>query len=144
MLSEALTGLAAAGGTALVGAMVTDGWAAAKSGFAALFGRRSPADVATYEGRLDRAAARLAALEGEPLAVESAALARTWRDRLEELLVEEPDAEAELRTLVERLGGPAPMAAGTVSIRVHATDDAQVAVLGQGHQTNTFGRRTDG
>ncbi len=43
MLSEALWGLAAAGGTAMVGAVATDVWRSARPRFAGLFGRGEPA-----------------------------------------------------------------------------------------------------
>lgn len=62
MLSEALSGLAAAGGTALVGAVATDAWHSARTGFARLLGRGEPALERVESVRLSRSHRRQASV----------------------------------------------------------------------------------
>ena len=67
MLTEALAALASTGGTALVTAMVTDGWEDVKGGFARLFGRGRAREAETAVARLEQSRAALAGLSGADL-----------------------------------------------------------------------------
>jgi hypothetical protein len=142
VLDEALTALAAAGGSSLVSAMVTDQWATVKAKFARLLGQGNTGQVAVAEERLERSRTALAGLsqekELEPVAVEQAAV---WRVRLADLLEDEPTAAEELRDLVEQMqalrGGLLP--SWSVQQHMIGFGQAQQAVQGHGIQINTFG-----
>jgi hypothetical protein len=101
-----LAALAATAGNALVQALVTDGWEGVRRRVAQLFGRGKPDPQ--IERRLD--ATRLQLTEAPPgeLAGAKQAQAAQWRVRFADLLADHPDAEAELRTLVEQLAAAQP------------------------------------
>lgn len=139
MLAEALAALAGAGGTALVGAVATDGWQLAKRGFAQLFGRGDQSRAAAVEERLERtrAVVEAAGPEVERVLLEQQA---AWTARLQDLLSDHPEAAGELRALM----GQVAEATGTRStghVVQHAVgfDHAQQVVQGHGQQTNVFG-----
>ena len=104
---EELMALAAAGGTALVGAMATDAWEAARSGVARLLGRDDRRRVEVIEGQLEEDAAlvRGAGAEGDQVREE---LAPAWGRRLAKVLQDNPGAAEELRILVERVHAQVP------------------------------------
>lgn len=136
-----LLALAGAGGAALVGAVAKDAWAMTKAGFVRLLGRGDRGREAVVEQQLDRT--HSAVVEAGPdtdrVRGQQEAL---WAGRLEELLIERPAAAGELRALVEQTGST-----GHVVQHATASDNAQQAVLGHGHQVNTFGNqpgRADG
>ena len=108
--------LVALAGNTLVAAAVTDAWETARHRFARLFGRGKP-DSAT-ERRLEATRSQLAAAPPADLEQVQADLASQWALRLADLLEEDPDAEAELRALVEELRAMLP--AGVVSAADHA------------------------
>jgi hypothetical protein len=103
-------------GNALVAAAATDAWESASRGFARLFGR-GKLDAAT-EQRLDVTHDRLIAAPVADAEQVGAELAGQWATRLADLLEEHPDAEAELRALVEEIRAMLP--AGSVSGADHA------------------------
>jgi hypothetical protein len=143
MLEEALTGLVSAGGTALVGAMVTDGWEAVRARFARLLGRGDAKEAKAAAARLEESRAFLAALAGAQLQRAQAELEITWCTRLGDLLERQPEAEQELRTLVAEAQALATGSAGRVEQHVSGSGGAQQAVLGHGHQVNYFGGQGD-
>jgi hypothetical protein len=106
VLTEALAALAAAGGTALVGAMATDAWQTARSGVAKLFGR----------GGAGRRTAIEAQLDGNAVLVERAsdrdearrALVPLWQMELHRLLEDRPEVESELRNLLAHVQNALP------------------------------------
>ncbi|MGH3937108.1 MAG: hypothetical protein ACRDTG_00505 [Pseudonocardiaceae bacterium] len=106
MLVEALTALAGAGGTALVGAMATDAWTSTRSGVARLFGRGGTAQQTAIEAQLDSNAA-LVAQADDPDEVRRSLLPM-WRLQLEALLRQHPEAEQELRALVSQVRAALP------------------------------------
>ncbi|MEV4759453.1 hypothetical protein AB0J86_30770 [Micromonospora sp. NPDC049559] len=139
MLAEALAALAGAGGTALVGAVATDGWQLAKGGFARLFGRGDQDRTAAVEERLERTRIALEAAgpQRERAQLEQRA---AWTARLEDLLADHPDSAEELRALVEQVtAATAIHTAGHVRQHAVALGQAQQAVQGHGQQTNVFG-----
>jgi hypothetical protein len=121
MLSEAL----AAGGTALVSAMATDGWTSAKQGFARLLGRGKPEQQEVTEQRLERSRQELAGRSGAELEQALTVQEAAWRLRLSDLLEDDPTAEAELRALVATFGASAS-ASGPSSLAI-AGDNSGIA-----------------
>jgi hypothetical protein len=93
--------LAAVAASALVQAMVTDGWEGVRNRVVRLFGRGQP-DVA-IERRLDATRDQLTAATAGDLATVQAALAAQWETRFADLLADHPDAEAELAALVKEI-----------------------------------------
>jgi hypothetical protein len=139
MLTEALSALASAGGTALVTAMVTDGWEGAKTRFARLLGRGDAVRAEAAAGRLEQSRAALAQVQGHDLERVRAEQAVVWRTRLEDLLEQDPGAERELRALVVQVQAQKAGSVGPVEQHVAAFDQAQVGVQGHGVQNVTFG-----
>ena len=103
-------------GNTLVAATVTDAWEDVRRRVASLFGRGNP-DPAT-ERRLDATRSQLAVASSAEQEELQASLASQWATRLADLLDDHPDAEAELRTLVERIRVSLP--AGLVSGSDHS------------------------
>lgn len=109
MSNPEATALAMTAATTIVTAMATSAWQATRAGVARIFGRGDGAEAgpgagaesgaADIEVRLERSAARIANA-ADPDEVRQAQVVR-WREDLEDLLRERPDAAAELLTLVE-------------------------------------------
>lgn len=105
MLSEAMTVLAAAGGTAVVQAAGTDAWTGVRQQVARWFGRGNPQREHAELERLDQTAGELEAArpaEMERMRIRHEA---TWQGRIEALLESLEDIERarvvdELRTLL--------------------------------------------
>ena len=139
MLTEALTALASTGGTALVTAMVTDGWEGVRARFARLFGRGNAQQAEAAAGRLEQSRAALAGLSGLDLERAQAEQQVIWRTRLGDLLEQDPAAEPELRALVAEIQEQVMGSTGPVQQYAAAFDQAQQAVQGHGVQNVTFG-----
>lgn len=139
MLTEALTALASSGGTALVTAMVTDGWEGVRARFARLFGRGDAGQAEAAAGRLEQSRAVLAGLSGLDLERARAEQEVIWRTRLGDLLEQDPAAEPELRALIVEVQALVIGSAGRVEQHAAAFDQAQQAVQGHGVQNVTFG-----
>ncbi|GAB4051447.1 hypothetical protein [Catellatospora paridis] len=107
MLSEALAALAVSGGTALVGAMATDAWNVARDGVSRLLKRVGPGRRAAIEAQLD---ANVALVEGahDPEQARQA-LAPVWQLQLTQLLEEDPELEAALLDLTNRIQAALPV-----------------------------------
>jgi hypothetical protein len=118
MLAETLAALAALAGNTVVTAATTDAWEAARRGFARLLGRGDPKQEQLAERRLAETREQLAGAQGQVLEQARAALAERWATRLADLLEEDPDAEAELRALVQQIQAALPI--GTVAAADHA------------------------
>jgi len=139
MLTEALTALASTGGTALVTAMVTDGWEEGRARFARLFGRGDAKQAEAAAGRLEQSRGVLAGLSGADLDRARAEQEIIWRTRLGDLLEQDPAAESELRALVAEVQAQVIGSAGQVEQHAAAFDQAQQAIQGHGVQNVTFG-----
>ena len=100
MLEEALVALASAGGTALVTAMVTDGWEGIKARFARVIGRGHVAKAEEAEARLEQSRMTLEGLTGQDLERAQAEQEIVWRTRLSDLLEQDPGLETALRALI--------------------------------------------
>lgn len=108
MVVEWIVALAAAGGSALVGAVATDAWNAARDGVLALFGRAGERRREVAAARLDADAAAIeAAPEGDRDEVR-AQLLPSWQTRLADLLEEYPEAREELTAWVKRVRDQLP------------------------------------
>jgi hypothetical protein len=118
MLVEGLMALASVAGQTIVSAATTDAWEAAKRGFARLIGRSDPKQTQLAEQRLDDTRKQLTGVAGADSEQARAALAAKWATRLADFLEENPDAEADLRTLVQQIQAALP--AGVVSAEDHA------------------------
>lgn len=111
MLTEALTAVAAAGGTAVVQAAGTDAWKDLRQRVAALLGRGDQQREQAELERLDLTAAAVAQSAGQGAERAAAQQATAWRGRFEVLLegLDEPtraQAAAELLVLIEQIGTP--------------------------------------
>jgi hypothetical protein len=135
VLVEALTALAAAGGTAVVQAAGTDAWAGFRSRFARWFarGNAEPEDV-TVE-RLDRTAATLKTAGPGELERVRADQEASWQTRFEMLLEsldgeEQQRAAAELRDLLADFAGGRAGAAGQGAVAVAGNVDIRAETGG--------------
>lgn len=118
MLAETLMALAALAGNTVVAAATTDAWEATRRGFVRLLGRGDPDRTKVAERRLAETYEQLTGVEGQDLEQVRSALAVRWAGRLADLLEEHPDAEADLRALVQEIQAALP--AGIVSAADHA------------------------
>jgi len=117
-LVAALMALATMAGNTVVTAAVTDGWEAARKGFARLLGRGNPGKTKLAEQRLAETHDQLTEAKGADLERIRAALEAQWVTRLADLLEEDPGIEADLRTLVQEIRAQLP--AGVASAADHA------------------------
>ncbi|MEV3987580.1 hypothetical protein AB0J57_01590 [Streptomyces sp. NPDC049837] len=108
MLAEPLMALAGAGATALIGAMATDAWQGARGGIVRLFGRDDENRGAVVAAQLDEDAVLVGRTDPAEEDRVREELVPVWRRRLVVLLEEHPDAEEDLRGLVERVRGGLP------------------------------------
>ena len=139
MVVAAVAVLAAAGGTALVNAMVTDGWEGVRKKFARLLGRGDAKETEAAAVRLEKSQEILSGLSGADLEKAQAEQAIAWRTRLSDLLESHPDAEDELQRLVAEVQAQVIGSTGPVTQQVAGFDQAQQAVQGHGVQKNVFG-----
>jgi hypothetical protein len=130
-----LVALASSGATTLVGLMVGDAWAQARTRFAALLGGGRPARQEAAEEDLDEAREELlAARERDNGGTAGEELAAEWRNRLRRALAADPAAVAELRALLAELTPQAQQPdAGSVHNEISGRISGPVV---QGH---TFG-----
>jgi hypothetical protein len=94
--------LATNSATALIQAITTDGWEAAKRGLAGLWRRWHPGKVTLIEAQVDDARERLTTASPEDIAEITRVLAATWSGNLSALLRTAPDAADDLQELVAR------------------------------------------
>jgi len=109
MLADTLLALAALAGNTVVAAATTDAWEAARRGFARLLGRGDPDRTKMAEQRLAETRQQLTSAQGKDLEQARTALAERWAGRLTDLLEEHPDAEADLRALVQEIQAALPV-----------------------------------
>ncbi|MGW7410329.1 hypothetical protein ACWGI9_42820 [Streptomyces sp. NPDC054833] len=126
---EALNYLAQTGGAAIVAAMTTDAWQTARIRTVQFFQRRGR-DPREIEGQLDRSVARVTR-EGTEAAREGQVT--RWREDLEDLLHERPDATDELQTLIDQINRalPQPQQQWVQRYNITARDNSKVNVAGR-------------
>lgn len=100
--------LAAAGATALVQQMATDGWTAARDRVVAFFAGQGSATPESVEEDLETGRAELVAAQGDEDEELMADVQSEWRARLRRALLADPAAAAELRSLLNELTPTAP------------------------------------
>ena len=101
MLEEGPLTLAAQAGWTVVAATTTDVWDTAKRGFAQLLGRGDAKQTQLTEQRLDDTWEHLTGATKGNTEETRTTLAERWAGRLADLLEEQPNAEADLRTLIK-------------------------------------------
>jgi hypothetical protein len=134
---EAIAALAATASSALVDAMVSDGWHELWERIARLLGRgdrKKTQDVLARLEQSQRALVEGPAVEAEQARARQIALWQAW---LVGLLASDPQAEAIVRAFVQELDGHDRFV--QVTQQVTGSDQAQQAVLGTGMQTVNFG-----
>jgi hypothetical protein len=118
MPGEVLMALAQFAGQTVAAAAVTDVWESARHKVARLLGRGNPRKTDVAERWLDETHQELIAAQGADLEPAEAAAARRWEGRFADLLDEDPDAEADLRAVVEEIAAQLP--AGMASAADHS------------------------
>ncbi|MFE5595752.1 hypothetical protein [Streptomyces sp. NPDC056549] len=145
MLSEAMTALAAAGGTAVVQAAGTDAWTGIRQQVARWFSRGIPQREHAQLERLDQTAAELEAArpaEAERVRIRQEA---TWQGRIEALLESLEDIERarvadELRTLLAQQTSHRSVSAGQSGLAIGGdlnvrADHGSAAAVSMGNVT---------
>ncbi|MDQ4033901.1 MAG: hypothetical protein M3332_17315 [Actinomycetota bacterium] len=129
MLTEALAALAAAGGTAVVGAMATDAWQAARSGITRVLSRSGSPRQEVIEAQLDEDAGVLERTREADRDQIRQELLPVWRRRLGDYLQQHPDAAEELGELVDQVREqlPSSQQAWVNDVTVQAGRDAFIA-----------------
>ncbi|MEV5644123.1 hypothetical protein AB0L67_28840 [Streptomyces flaveolus] len=146
MLSEAMTALAAAGGTAVVQAAGTDAWTGVRQQVARWFGRGNPQREHAELERLDQTAGELEAARPAEVERIRIRLEAAWQGRIEALLESLEDSERarivdELRTLLAQQVSHRSVSAGQRglavggNVRVQADNGGFAAGLVQGDVT---------
>jgi hypothetical protein len=100
--------LVAAAASALVGAMTTDAWGAAKEGFARVFTRGGKRQAELAEMRLTAAERQLEQAAADDRSRLREELAAAWQVRLRDLLEESPDAADELQAITDKVRAQLP------------------------------------
>src|SRR6266849_2922587 len=118
MLGECQLTLAALAGRIVVDAVATDGWETAERGYARLLGRGDAKQTRLAERWLEETRKQVAGGAGADMEMIRTALAMRWAGRLADLLEENPDAEAELRAMVQEIQAALP--AEKLSVSNHA------------------------
>jgi hypothetical protein len=116
LMDAELAALAAAGATALVQQMVTDGWGNVRDRVVVFFSRGR--DGEAVQGELEASRADLAAARDADDEEAADDVRASLRVRLRRTLRDDPAAAAELRALLDEL---APPATGPTSIAVNNT-----------------------
>ncbi len=126
--------LAALAGQMVVDAAASDEWETAEHECAQLLGRGDTMQTQVAERWLKETHEQLAGDAGTDMEMIRTALAGRWAGRWADLLEEDPDAEAELRALVQQIQAVLP--AGKLSASDHAVsvnDDVSSYAAGPEH-----------
>jgi Tetratricopeptide repeat len=103
LLQENLVVLAARAGQVVVDAAVADGWDTAHFGIAQLLGRGDDSQIRLIEQRLEETRKQLDDACGTDVGMIRTIQTARWTGRLADFLEENPDAEADLRTLIHKI-----------------------------------------
>jgi hypothetical protein len=134
MLGESLLTLAALAGQMVVDAATSDGWEKAERGYAQLLGRGNAKQANLARRWLEETREQLSRGAGADMGMVRTALAGRWAGRWADLLEEDPDAEAELRALVQEAQAALPAGQGPPSDQaVSADGDASSYAAGPDH-----------
>jgi hypothetical protein len=102
-MDSTLIAAASTGGTALVTAMVTDGWGVMREGVLDLWRRFRPASASELEGDLDSTRTALVAAPAAEVRQVRAAMESAWQGRLLTLFLEDRSAADEFQELISWL-----------------------------------------
>ena len=131
MLGESLLALATLAGRTVVDAAATDRWETAERGYAKLLGQGNARQTQLAEQWLEETREQLTDGAGADMELICTALAARWAGRWADLLEENPDAEADLRALVQEIQAARP--AGRHSASNHAVSaDGDVSTYAAG------------
>ncbi|MEV7137834.1 hypothetical protein [Streptomyces tauricus] len=125
-----LAALAAAGATALVQQMVTDGWGNVRDRVVAFFARGRDEEV--VQGELEESRADLVAARDADDEDAADDVRASWRVRLRRTLRDDPEAAAELRTLLDELSLPSTVPA-TSTVHNSISGGVQHGTVVQAH-----------
>ncbi|MDQ0777986.1 hypothetical protein QF026_006452 [Streptomyces aurantiacus] len=133
-----LAALAAAGATALVQQMVTDGWGNVRDRVVVFFSRGR--DEEAVQGELEASRADLVAARDADDEEAADDVRASWRVRLRRTLRDDPAAAAELRALLDELTPPATDSATvTVYNTISGGTHHGVIQVGTVHGSTTIG-----
>ena len=107
-MPDAVTVLAMTGATTIVAAMATSAWQTARSGVLQLFRHGGEKGQAAISAELDGHAALVERADDAGAARQG--LAAAWQIRLADLLRQDPEAQRELRALVDTIEAQLPQA----------------------------------
>ncbi|MFC4010130.1 hypothetical protein ACFOY2_23075 [Nonomuraea purpurea] len=125
-----------AAGSAVVGAMASEGWNDARTAIAALWRKAHPERVPAIEADLEEVRAEvLAARKAEDRQTEEE-LAVEWRRRLGRLIAADPKAAEELRRIVD---GLTPPTGGAPTVMI-ANASGRARLFQSGGDINVRGR----
>lgn len=143
MFAQALAALAAAGGTAIVGAMATDAWQVTRSSVARLLSRHGSPRQEVIEAQLDEDAGVLERAGEANRNQARQELLPVWRRRLADYLQQHPDAAEELRELIEQVREqlPSSQQAWVNYVTIQAGRDAFIAGRDQTFDHRNYGQR---
>src|ERR1700760_3660613 len=108
MLGETLLALATLAGQTVVQAVATDEWETVECGYALLLGRGDTEQTQLAEQWLKDTHEQLTSASEANLELIRTALIGRWAGRVADLLEENPDAEAEVRALIDEGQREAP------------------------------------
>ncbi|MFL1903797.1 hypothetical protein ACJWDR_32515 [Streptomyces tauricus] len=125
-----LAALAAAGATALVQQMVTDGWGNVRDRVVAFFARGRDEEV--VQGELEESRADLVAARDADDEDAADDVRASWRVRLRRTLRDDPEVAAELRALLDELSPPPSTAPSSLTVHNSVSGGVPGGVVVQG------------
>jgi len=132
-----LAALAAAGATALVQQMVTDGWGNVRDRVVVFFSRGRD-EAEPVQGELEASRADLVAARDAEDEEAADDVRASWRVRLRRTLRDDPAAAAELRALLDELSSPGLTASATSTVHNSIDGDVRHSNVVQAHTTGNL------
>ncbi|MEV1059454.1 hypothetical protein AB0I92_19550 [Micromonospora chalcea] len=132
-----ISGLAAAGASAIIGAMATDAWKVAKQGFARIFSRSQPQALDAVAAELEQSREDVLAADDETQGGVLSSQEDQWKARLRMLLITDPTAVGELQKVLDAVAvSSVDGRSGNVTLKAEARDFGRVYQQGSGIQFN--------
>lgn len=137
-MDAAILALATSGANSIVSLMASDAWSQVKSGFSRILGRGDSAETDVIAGQLEAARLELESATARNDAQAEDELRADWRGKLRRLLLEDPEAQSQLRDLLRELEPLMPTASSspTINQSAIARDGGKVYQQGSGVQYN--------
>ena len=131
MLRESLLELAALASQTVVDAAASDGWDTADSGLAELLGRGDAGQARLTERRFEETREQIVGAAGPDAEMVRTSLAVRWAGRLADFLEENPDAETDLRVLIQKIQAEVSDQMPSASAdQVYANGDVSIGAAG--------------